>query len=377
MEIKEPDTLPVFYLGMSGNLSKAILGREPYYRNPPVYLEACSKGKAKEAALQVALDQIELAEKLDSDIIRETNQLGAWFLDPRWEYIPSNVTVKKISEKVWEIGGKRVLYSQDINSLFNPNSYLPEDPDKAKEFLITHWKDDEIPEEEILPTKVIAKACKGKRFIIGCVQGTFLPFYSAFDKMMLWIRSNPNLFKLWSEFYLRRNINRAILKIEAGADAIFENDDYAFKTGTFLSLQQFREFVWPNLKKLCYEVKKRGAFFIKHTDGNINSIIGEMVDLGIDGLHSLEKDAGVNIAEVKEKYGDKICLLGNLDQARTFVKEEEDVINEVKDCISKASYGGGHILTTSNNFTPDVKVNNIFAMFKAARKYGKYPLRDL
>ncbi|MEM4311981.1 MAG: uroporphyrinogen decarboxylase family protein [Nitrososphaerales archaeon] len=374
MELKEPDTLPVFYLGMPGNLTEAIIGRIPFYRNPPIYLEACSKGKAKEAAIQVAQDQIDLAEKLDSDIIRETNQLGGWFLDPRWEYIPSNISVRKLSEKEWEIDGKRILYSPAINSLFNPNSYLPIDEDKARDFMRTHWKDDEIPEEEILPTKIIARACKGKRFIIACVQGTLLPFYSAFDKMMLWIRSNPSLFKMWSEFYLRRNIKRALLKIEAGADAIFENDDYAFKTGTFLSIQQFREFVWPNLKKLCDGVKKKGAFFIKHTDGNINSIIGEIVDLGIDGFHSLEKDASVDIGKIKELYGDKICLLGNLDQARTFTQGSEDVVKEIIECINKASYGGGHILTTSNNFTPDVKVENIITMFKAARKYGKYPL---
>ncbi|MEM4312235.1 MAG: uroporphyrinogen decarboxylase family protein [Nitrososphaerales archaeon] len=375
MELKEPDKVPIFIYGISGVLIEKILGRAAYCRNPPVYFEACSKGKWREANEKVAQDLIDLSNKFDLDAIRDQNQLASWFVNPKWEYIPEGVEVKKISEKEWKVDNKKVLYSPEINSIFVPEPYLPDDIDKARDFLKAHWKDVEIPEDEIIALKKIRKACED-RFIISVVQGTFIPFYSPFDKLMLLMRLDPNLYKMWSDYYLRININRAKLKIEAGADAILITEDYAFKTGPFLSLAQFREFVWPNLKNLCYEIKKEGAFCIKHTDGNINSIIGEMVEQGIDGLHSLEKDAGINIAEVKERYGNKICLLGNLDQARkfTYKNTSDEVIKEVKECIDSASPGGGHVLTTSNNFTPEVKIEHITTWIDFSRKYGIYPL---
>lgn len=374
MELQEPDILPIFPTGICANISEKILGRVVVYRNPKLYLELCERGKIKEANEKVAQDQIDIAEKMNFDCVRDTNQLGAWFTDPAWEYMPSDAKVKKISEKEWEINGVKVLYSEDIMSLYTPTPIVPSDEDKAKELLREKIANIEVPEEEYLSIRRIAKAVKGKRFIIGVIQGTFVPFYGGFENLLVWMRTNPSLYRLWSEYYLKVNIERAKLKIEAGADAIFENDDYATNVSPMISPQLFKEFVVPNLKKLRDETHKKGAFFIKHTDGNINMILKDIVDAKIDALHSIEINAGMDIGKVKDQFGDKICLLGNIDQARTLTQpNQEKVVKDTLECIEKASYGGGHVMTTSNNLTPEVVFDSLLTWIKATRKYGLYP----
>jgi len=373
---EEPDQVPIFVFGINGVLLEKLLNRPVLQRNPHAYLEMCAKGKIEEAHLKIAREQIELAEKFDLDAVRDVNQLGGWILDPRWEYFPKDSHVIKKSNGIWQINGTIIQYMSEINSLYQLDPYLPTDPDKAKEFIKSQWNDLNIPDQETITLKEIAKQVKGKRFIIGVVQGTFLPFFSPSTHMMVWMHRYPDLLKLWSEYYVRINMERAKAKIDAGADAIVENDDYATNSGPMISPIHFREFVLPSLKKLADVIHKKGAFFIKHTDGNINLILDDIISTEIDGLHPLEKQAGMDIGKVKEAYGKKICVLGNVHGALGGYREPDYIIKETTDCIKSAGPKGGYIMTTSNVITSDAQEKNFIAWIETTKKYGKYPINQ-
>jgi uroporphyrinogen-III decarboxylase len=113
--------------------------------------------------------------------------------------------------------------------------------------------------------------------------------------------------------------------------------------------------------------------FIKHTDGNILPLLPDMVEI-VDGVHSLDPSAGVDIGKVKEEYGDSLVLMGNVSVDNLATKKRTDIIEETKRCIKIASPGGGHILTSSNSWSAGAKLENCLAMIKAGRKWGKYPI---
>jgi uroporphyrinogen decarboxylase len=100
-----------------------------------------------------------------------------------------------------------------------------------------------------------------------------------------------------------------------------------------------------------------------------------MVRAGIDALDPIEPIAGMDIGEVKARYGDRIALCGNVDCGELLSRgTARQVIEAVKETIAKASPGGGHILASSNSIHPAVKPLNYKAMVEAARRYGRYPL---
>ncbi|MCL4418067.1 MAG: uroporphyrinogen decarboxylase family protein, partial [Actinobacteria bacterium] len=165
--------------------------------------------------------------------------------------------------------------------------------------------------------------------------------------------------------------------IEIGADVIALGDDYAGRNGTLMSPKHFREFILPYLKKAVDITHGKGSFAIKHTDGNIWEIIDDIVNTGIDVLDPLEPLAGMDIGAVKEKYGERICLAGNIDCTMALsMGTEEEVEEAIKETIAKAAPGGGYILSSSNSIHPGVKSKNYKTMLEAARKYGKYPISE-
>jgi uroporphyrinogen decarboxylase len=92
------------------------------------------------------------------------------------------------------------------------------------------------------------------------------------------------------------------------------------------------------------------------------------------GLHPIQPSA-MNIKEVKEKYGSRVCVVGNIDLDYTLtLGTPEEVDREVKERIAVAGKGGGYIITSANSLTDYCKTENVWAMSRAVKKYGSYPL---
>jgi len=165
------------------------------------------------------------------------------------------------------------------------------------------------------------------------------------------------------------------LFIENGADIIDISDDCAYKVGPMIHPNLYRRFIVPRLKKLVESFHSKGAKVILHSDGNLNPIMDDLVNTGIDGLHPIEPQAGMNLRALKRKYGQSICLIGNIDTSYTLpFGTPEDVEEEVKMRIKDAAPGGGYIVSSANTICKAVPPKNVIAMYRAAHKYGKYPI---
>ncbi|MHA1269139.1 MAG: uroporphyrinogen decarboxylase family protein [Candidatus Helarchaeota archaeon] len=161
-----------------------------------------------------------------------------------------------------------------------------------------------------------------------------------------------------------------------GAELFWMWDDQAHKTGTFLTPNQFKEFVLPELKRICEACHKNGAKIIMHTDGNIEKIISDLVnEAKVDGLNPFEPGASMDIIDAKKKWGDKIALVGNVDPIEYLAHGTPELVEaRVKELIKNCAPGGGYIISSGHSINPSVSYENFMAMINTAKKYGKYPI---
>ena len=164
--------------------------------------------------------------------------------------------------------------------------------------------------------------------------------------------------------------------VAAGADIIVFGDDYADKNNPFMSPRHFEQLFLPGLQKAVDTAHEAGAYVIKHTDGNINPILDMIVETGIDALHPLEPVAKMSMAAVRERYGDRLCLCGNVDCGPLLTWGSPGEVKEtVRQCFRDAATDGAYILSSSNSIHSTVKPENYVAMFEARDEFGTYPLR--
>jgi len=102
--------------------------------------------------------------------------------------------------------------------------------------------------------------------------------------------------------------------------------------------------------------------------------VDDLLDLGIAGLHPNEKRA-MDIRAMKQKYGDRLCLLGNVDLNLLGMGTPAEVDREVRDLIRDLAPGGGYIVTSGNSLAGYLLPENVLALTEAVQKYGLYPIQ--
>lgn len=171
--------------------------------------------------------------------------------------------------------------------------------------------------------------------------------------------------------------NRTLAKIayeKFNINILGTTDDIAGTQGLIFNPKLFFNFLGPKFREVIKGFKDIGYYCIKHCDGDIMPILEYWIDCGIDCIDPIDPLAGMDLGLIKQKYGDRVCIKGNVDCTKTLVYgTEKDVEDEVKACIDQAASGGGYILSSSNMIHSGVKPENYTAMITALRTYGAYP----
>lgn len=148
--------------------------------------------------------------------------------------------------------------------------------------------------------------------------------------------------------------------------------DYCFNDNPFMSPAMFDEFVTPYLTRLIAAYREMGFYTIKHTDGNIMPILDSLVGANPHALHSLDPQAGVDIAEVKKRVGDRVCLIGNVNCALLQTGTEEEVVESCRYALRHGMPGGGYVFGTSNCVYTGMALERYELMLDVWRKEGHY-----
>lgn len=216
---------------------------------------------------------------------------------------------------------------------------------------------------------------KGKKTVILHLNDVFsIPSrLMTYEEFMMSVSDEPELVEGLIDMSIEVNLQMAKEAVKRGVKIIYTGDDYAYNNGPMMSPTTFKNIFFPRLCKVMKGYKDLGLYVIKHTDGNIMPIIDMVIDSGIDCLDPIDPLAGMNLAEIKRKYGNRIAIKGNVDCAQTLTfGSVQDTIEETKKCLRAAAGGGGYILSSSNSIHSKVNPKNFKAMVDTVKEFGRY-----
>ncbi len=111
-------------------------------------------------------------------------------------------------------------------------------------------------------------------------------------------------------------------------DQLSVHEDLAGKSGPLIGPSQIETFVKPYFSPVWDLLSSRDTrIFDMDTDGNINSVLDAFLDCGLNSMHPMEPAAGMDIVEVRKKYGQRLAIRGGLDkhvlrQAKAAIRKE-------------------------------------------------------
>jgi uroporphyrinogen decarboxylase len=155
---------------------------------------------------------------------------------------------------------------------------------------------------------------------------------------------------------------------ELDIDGIWFGDDWGTQNNLFISPEKWREFFKPKYKELYDLVHDRGKLVFQHSCGKIESIIPDLVEIGLDVWNPCQP---INDLEgLKKAYGKKLAFMGSVDSVVLDTKGRKEIEEEIRLRISQLKEGGGFVLYPSHHVAfPE---ENVKAFTEFSVKYGKY-----
>lgn len=303
-------------------------------------------------------DYMDLCDALDIDIVMSTTPSKMYretVIDPQ----------KHIIENEW---GIRRQYNNEIVS------HPMHGPIETLEDALAYNAPDPDDDYRFEYLKALVKRFKGRRLIGFHIHDGFNYSYylTSMQDMMMNLFEEPELVHRTVELSIEHNLRLAEHALDLGADFILSGDDYGTKTSLLVSKAHFDEFFLPGLRKISEYVTGRGAMMLKHCCGHIDALIGDMLDMGICGMHPLDENSGLDQVELKKRYP-KLTVMGGIDcdaPLTEFTPEQTETY--VRDVLRTHAPGGRYICASSNSIHSTVKPENFVAMQNAVHKYGRY-----
>ena len=375
---EEGDRVPLGEMHIMSPVASEILGREAI---------TGEGGWAKYTMMQMLhnnnrAEYIERLSKDTFDVFRNSGlDIITTELDPPQN---SSLIYKDITERGWvqvdEETGEwaRFAYTIENDTVHEVDS--SEKQGKDYEAIEAHLDAVECHGYEIDDscfdsTRYMVEKAGKEMFLMAKVPDLIPSYRSWYTKFMEMLYIEPEMAHRLCDIYLKYGLAVVKKYIDLGIDCVMIGSDWASNTGPIFAPELLQEYMIPQIQAICELCHDNGMLVLKHTDGNIMKFADDFFGMDIDGYQSVDPGAGMDIEYVKQKYGDKVLLMGNVDCARTLpYGTVEDVIAETKSVIRKASSGGGHILSSSNTIGYPTSARNFLTMVETAHKYGKYPI---
>ncbi len=374
---QEADRVPIFELTIDNPTAQVVLGRENLCGfggrvRGVAQNEAILRGDYFAYHRQRMVDSLDLWEALDLDVF------------PLCDPIPVNPSVpEQVDERTWRFeespGFWRICRYSPAGDVYDQvDSFLRQEGLPAMLRLTEHLEasSPRLEDWDFSLVDMVIERFGGKRMIMGSADVEIGSTYDWAEVFLIGLIEAPSLIERYLDAKLKATLMLAEALLERGVDGLHGGFDWASAKGLMFSPRHFRRFVFPRIQKITDLCHRYGKVYVKHTDGNVNAIIEDMIQAGIDGYQAIEPGAGMDIRNLKRQYGDRLTLIGNVDCAGVLVYGPlEAVRQQTMDVISAAAPGGGFLLSTSNSVHPGVQPEYYFEMIRTAREVGIYPIQ--
>ncbi|MBT3244142.1 MAG: hypothetical protein HN352_13420 [Bacteroidetes bacterium] len=201
---------------------------------------------------------------------------------------------------------------------------------------------------------------------------------TGYEKFMMDMYMNPGVIKAIMEKILEVKMQYWERALEAVGENVMVAscaDDLGTQTGLLISLDMYKEQIWPYHKRLFEFIKKKAQSDIKiffHNDGAIMETIPLLIEAGVDILNPFQVNCtGMDTKEFKRLWGKDLTIWGGSCDSQKVLPygTVQEVKDETKRRIDDLAPGGGFIFAPIHVIQDGVPPENIMAWWEVLDSY--------
>jgi uroporphyrinogen decarboxylase len=190
-----------------------------------------------------------------------------------------------------------------------------------------------------------------------------------YEQFLMDMISEPAICEFILDRLFENNLARAVAGARAGVDVIMTGDDVANQKAMMFNIDLWRMLIKPRWAKIYAAARdlNPNVQIWYHSDGNIEDIIHDLIDIGITILNPVQPEC-LDVAKIKREYGKDLVFDGTIGTQTTMpFGTPEQVKAEIDDRKLTVGVDGALIISPTHILEPDVPTENIMAFLEAAR----------
>lgn len=150
--------------------------------------------------------------------------------------------------------------------------------------------------------------------------------------------------------------------------------DIAYKKDMFFSPNYWRQYFKPGVKAMVDVCHEADLPVIYHGCGNATRVFPDFIEIGIDAYNPLEAKAGLDVVDLRRKYGHDMGFCGNMN-VMEWADTPQDELKSIVLRKLNAAKGGGMIFQSDHSVPSNVSGQRYEYVVNLVRQYGNYPLK--
>ncbi len=196
------------------------------------------------------------------------------------------------------------------------------------------------------------------------------------NNVLLWIGLYPDQVGKFVDRIIKFSLGITEAQIKA-ADGMLDGmviwGDVAYTKDLLFSPDYWRKHFKPGVKAIVDLCHSYDIPVIYHGCGNVNKIFEDYIETGVDAYNPLEAKAGLDVVDLRKRYGHRIAFCGNMD-VLTWAKASKEELRKVILTKLNAAKGGGFIFQSDHSVPGNISGENYDYVVNLVRDYGTYPL---
>ena len=154
--------------------------------------------------------------------------------------------------------------------------------------------------------------------------------------------------------------------ITLGVDGGYFGDDYGAQKNMLFSPKMWRTYIKPRLAQMFAPFREMGLPVIMHSDGQIQTILPDLIEIGLTALNPVQPEVLDHIW-LRKTFGNQLAYYGGVSTQTVLPQgSPEEVAKVTQDCIHHlAPDGTGLVVAPSHRMMTDIPLENVDALLDA------------
>jgi uroporphyrinogen decarboxylase len=186
------------------------------------------------------------------------------------------------------------------------------------------------------------------------------------ENLLMDFYTNPGFVRCLLSSIADYNIAQIDKALKYDIDAVWLGDDWGQQHGLIMGPKLWREFIFPELKRMYRIVKDAGKYVMIHSCGDVDELFDDLISIGLDCFNPFQPEV-MDVDFLLNKYRDKLAFCGGLSTQKTLpFGSIQDVKNEVEYLID-LGLDGGYIFSPAHSVEGDVPLENMLVFIDGVK----------